>query len=164
MQTVRELVPDDSEAFRELRLEALSLHPDAFGSVYAVEVKDTVADFAAKIACGGLFGGFVDGQLQGMAGFGMSSAAQLNHKGVLGGMYVREIQRGTGLAETVMNAVLTHAKTRVEQVQLSVAVNNERAIRFYRRFGFEAYATEPRALKVGQTYIDELLMVLFFSK
>lgn len=30
----------------------------------------------------------------------------------------------------------------------------------YRRFGFEAYGTEPNALKVGSTYIDEEHMIL----
>jgi ribosomal protein S18 acetylase RimI-like enzyme len=79
-------------------------------------------------------------------------------------MYVREALRGSGLAEAIVKAVLAHARQRVEQVQLTVAVTNERAIRFYRRLGFEAYATEPRALKVGKTYIDELLMVHFFGE
>jgi ribosomal protein S18 acetylase RimI-like enzyme len=163
VRTVRELGADDVEAFREFRLEALRLHPDAFGSVYAVEVKETLVDFAAKIARGGLFGGFVDGRLEGMAGFGVSSAAQLSHKGNLGGMYVREALRSRGLAEAIVKAVLAHARE-LEQVQLSVATTNERAIRLYRRLGFEAYATEPRALKVGQTHIDELLMVHFFGE
>ncbi|PIT06525.1 acyl-CoA acyltransferase [Bradyrhizobium nitroreducens] len=164
MQTVRELEPSDVEAFREIRLEGLRLHPDAFGSVHAVEAKETLADFAAKIVRGGLFGGFVEGRLEGMAGFGVSSAAQLSHKGILGGMYVREALRGSGLAEAIVKTVLAHAGRRVEQVQLSVAATNERAIRFYRRLGFQAYATEPRALKVGQTYIDELLMVRFLGE
>jgi hypothetical protein len=76
MQIIRELGPDDVEAFREIRLEALRLHPDAFGSAHAVEAKETLADFASKIAHGGLFGGLVDQRLEGIAGFGVSSAAQ----------------------------------------------------------------------------------------
>jgi hypothetical protein len=50
--------------------------PDAFGSAHAVEAKETLADFASKIAHGGLFGGLVDQRLEGIAGFGVSSAAQ----------------------------------------------------------------------------------------
>jgi RimJ/RimL family protein N-acetyltransferase len=34
------------------------------------------------------------------------------------------------------------------------------AIRTYRKFGFETYGTEPRALKVGSEYVDEHLMIL----
>jgi ribosomal protein S18 acetylase RimI-like enzyme len=163
MMTVRALEAADVEEFRTLRLEALRLHPDAFGSSYAEESQETLADFAAKIARGGLFGGFFEERLQGMAGFFVPNAAQLRHKGTLGAMYVREAFRGDGLATFIVETLLAHAKERVEQVQLSVAAGNERAIRFYTRMGFAPYATEPRALKVGQTYIDEILMVRFFD-
>lgn len=163
MMSVRALEAADVEEFRTLRLEALRLHPDAFGSSYAEESQETLTDFAAKIARGGLFGGFVEGRLQGMAGFFVPNAAQLRHKGTLGAMYVREALRGGGLATFIVETVLTQAKERVEQVQLAVAARNERAIRFYTRMGFARYATEPRALKVGRTYIDEILMVRFFD-
>jgi ribosomal protein S18 acetylase RimI-like enzyme len=161
MAVVRELVLEDTGELRELRLEALRLHPDAFGSAYEVEAVEPVSECAARIAKGGLFGGFVDGQLLGMAGFSVNNAAQLRHKGTLGGMYVRESARGSGLAEAIANTVLEYAAEWVEQVLLTVAVHNHRAIRFYERVGFKAYATEPRALKVGSKYVDELLMVRF---
>ena len=87
----------------------------------------------------------------------------MRHKGVLFGMYVRESERGSGLAEEILAMIVDVARERVEQLQLSVATTNHRAIRFYRRLGFEAYATEPKALKLGSRYIDELLMVRFLS-
>ena len=163
MRFVRELVFGDAEAFREIRLEALLLHPDAFGSVHAVEATEPISAFEQRITKGGLFGGLKDGLLMGMAGFGAQSAAQLRHKGILGGMYVRDLERGSGLADEIVGAVLEHARSRVELVQLSVATTNDRAIRFYQRLGFKRYATEPKALKVGQRYIDEHLMVLFLD-
>jgi RimJ/RimL family protein N-acetyltransferase len=159
----RELVLGDAAELRELRLEALRLHPDAFGSAYAVEAAEPVSAFAARIAKGGMFGGFVAGSLQGMAGFQIVDAAQLRHKGVLGGMYVCQVARGTGLAEAILRAVLAHAAGRVEQVLLTVSADNRRAIRFYEGKGFVAYGTEPRALKVGARYLDELLMIRFLG-
>ncbi|MFO1048272.1 MAG: GNAT family N-acetyltransferase [Geminicoccaceae bacterium] len=158
---VRRLVPEDASELRELRLEALRLHPGAFGSTHAVEAAEPVSAFAARIAGGCIFGGFIAGRMRGMAGFSVVDAAQLRHKGVLGGMYVRESARGSGLADAIVRAVLTHAAARVEQVLLTVAADNGRAIRFYQRQGFVAYGTEPRALKVGARYLDELLMVHF---
>lgn len=160
---VRQLFPGDATELRELRLEALRLHPDAFGSTYAVEAAELVSAFAARIAGGGLFGGFVDGRMAGMAGFRVVDAAQLRHKGVLGGMYVCEPARGSGLAAAIVQAVLAHAASRVEQILLTVAAENGRAIRFYERQGFVAYGTEPRALKVGAHYLDELLMIRFLD-
>src|SRR5262245_6108931 len=118
---VRELVPGDAPELRELRLEPLRLHPDAFGSTYAVEAAEPASAFAARIANGGLFGGFVSGRMEGMAGFAIADAAQLRHKGTLGGMYVREAMRGSGLADAIVRSLLAHAATRVEQVLLTVA-------------------------------------------
>jgi ribosomal protein S18 acetylase RimI-like enzyme len=161
MAVVRELVPEDTAELRELRLEALRLHPDAFGSAYEVEAAEPMSAFSARVAKGGLFGGFIDGRLLGMAGFSVFDAAQLRHKGTLGGMYVRGSARGSGLAEAIVDTVLEHAAKRVEQVLLTVAAHNRRAIRFYKRLGFKGFATEPRALKVGPRYVDELLMVRF---
>jgi GNAT superfamily N-acetyltransferase len=124
MIVVRELVPEDAGGFRELRLEALRLHPDAFGSAYQVEAVEPVSEFAARIAKGGLFGGFVDGQFLGMVGFSVHDAAQLRHKGTLGGMYVRETAQGSGLATAIVSTVLEHAAEQVEQVLLTVAAHN----------------------------------------
>ena len=76
---VRKLVPDDATELREMRLEVPRLRP------------------APRIANGCLCGGSIDGRMAGMAGFGVVDAAQLRHKGVLGGMSVRESARGGGL-------------------------------------------------------------------
>ena len=43
----------------------------------------------------------------------------------------------------------------LEQILLAVATCQETARALYRRFGFEAYGVEARALKVGERYVDE---------
>jgi len=71
--------------------------------------------------------------------------------------------RGTALAELIVDAVLAYARTRVELIQLSVATTNGRAVRFYERLGFVKYVTEPKALKLGNEYVDEFLLVKFLG-
>jgi ribosomal protein S18 acetylase RimI-like enzyme len=164
MALVRQLLPEDAEALRILRLEALELHPEAFGSSHAEESTRSADAFAAWTTGGYIAGGFVDGRLDAMAGLSIPRTTKQMHKGTLWGVYVRESRRGSGLAEAVMDAVLDHAGTRVEQVHLSVAATNDRAINLYRRLGFEPYGTERRALLVNGIYIDELLMVKFLSR
>ncbi len=158
---VRELGGPDADAYRDVRLEALRLHPGAFGSSYEVEAAEPLDRFRDRLARGGRFGGFVDARLVGTAGFWRHDAARLQHKGVLIGMYVRECERGTGLADEIVNALIAHARTQVELLQLSVATTNGRAVRFYERMGFKTYATEPKALKIDNDYVDEFLMVRF---
>lgn len=164
MTVVRRLLPDDAEEYRSLRLEALRLHPEAFGSSHAEESTRPLSSFADRIACGYIAGGFVDGRLDAMAGLLIPAQAKSQHKGLLWGVYVRENRRGSGVVDAVMTALLAHATEHVEQIHLSVAATNERAIGFYRRLGFESFGTEPRALKVNGIYIDELLMVKFMDR
>jgi len=164
MALVRQLGPADAEALRMLRLESMELYPEAFGSSHAEESARSVDAFAAWTTSGYIAGGFVDNQLDAMAGLSIPRTAKQMHKGMLWGVYVRECRRGSGLAEAVVDAVLDHAGTRVEQIHLSVAAANERAINLYRRLGFQPYGTEPRALMVNGIYINELLMVKFLSR
>jgi L-amino acid N-acyltransferase YncA len=76
------------------------------------------------------------------------------------GMYVQERARGGGLTDQLMRALLAEARSQgIEQVILTVAADNDRARRLYQRWGFSIYGTEPRAIKVPDGYLDEVLMV-----
>ena len=56
-------------------------------------------------------------------------------------------------------------KVKLEQVELSVASQNERAIKMYESFGFEKFGTMPNSWKYEDgTYQDLLIMVKFFQK
>jgi len=47
-----------------------------------------------------------------------------------------------------------------EQVLLSVATTQTAAARLYRSLGFESFGCEPKALKIGDRFVDEEYMVL----
>jgi ribosomal protein S18 acetylase RimI-like enzyme len=69
--------------------------------------------------------------------------------------------RQRGLARQLLHALFTYARTRgIEQIRLSVNVENPPAARLYRAFGFESYGREPRAMRVDDRYYDEDLMML----
>ena len=87
-------------------------------------------------------------------------AVKLRHKGVLWGMYIRPEVRGTGLAAALVQRVVEHARTLVEEICLTVVASNASACRLYSVAGFKEYGLERRALKVGSEYYDELLMAL----
>jgi ribosomal protein S18 acetylase RimI-like enzyme len=63
----------------------------------------------------------------------------------------------------MMSTVLEHAcrLEGVEQVLLAVTTTQEAAAKLYRSLGFESYGCEPRALKIGERYLDEEYLVLF---
>lgn len=156
---VRRLTPDDAENARAVRLEGLKLHPEAFSRDYEQDEKRGLEEWRARLASGAWFGGFVDGALSGICAFARGDSSKTAHTGKLGGMYVREAARGTGLASAIFEAVIDHATAQVEQLELTVNANNARAIKFYERHGFRTVGRMPHALRVDGRYYDELSMV-----
>lgn len=158
---VRRLGPRDVADYRDLRLEGLKVHPEAFASSWEHEVDKPASWWEERLETNAVFGGWVNSSpLVGLAGFSVQDGVKLQHKGVLWGMYVRPQARGTGLAAVLVNQVVEHARTLVEDVCLTVVASNAAAHRLYGEAGFVEYGLERRALKVGSEYYDELLMAL----
>ena len=156
---VRPLRADEPALYRDIRLEALRTHPEAFGASFDNEAAQPLAFFSGRLANNVIFGGFQDQTLLGTAGFMLQSGAKREHKGMFWGMYVRPAARGTGLSRRLVEAVLDHARGRVELIQLTVVADNTVARRLYASLGFEPYGVEVKSLKVEGRYLDEVLMV-----
>ena len=163
MIMIRRLDPDDAPAFADIRLEGLRLAPEAFGSDIEKEQAWPLEQFADRLSNSAVFGCEEHSALLGVAGFFALSDRKVRHRGVLWGMYVREAARGRGLGAQLVEAVLDHARDRVEQIHLDVAVDNTAAVALYERCGFRRYGTEPRSLKIGDRYLDAHLMVFIFD-
>jgi RimJ/RimL family protein N-acetyltransferase len=158
---VRRLETDDIESYRELRLEGLKCHPEAFSSSWEYEAGKPVSWWAERLELNTILGGWVEkSPLIGVAGLRVPNAVKLRHKGVLWGMYVRPEARGTGLAAALVQKVVEHARTLVEEICLTVVAENPAARRLYNTAGFKEYGLERRAPKVGGEYYDEVLMAL----
>lgn len=163
--SLRRLGAADAASYRELRLDGLRRHPEAFGAAWEDEAGQPLAWFAARLAGNAVFGGWLHGDsLAGVAGLMVPPGLKQRHKGILWGMYVRPEARGTGMAPALVQGVLEQAAGTVEEVRLTVAASNEPAVRLYARFGFRAYGCEPRGLKVGGRYFDEMLMALSLGR
>jgi len=160
---IRELVAGDVAAFRHLRLEALQTYPDAFGSTYETEMSRPLGYFVERLEKNVILGGFDHGELIGMVGFYQRSGPKDRHKGAIWGMYVKPGLQGSGLASALLDSVIELVKMQVEQIQLTVVTTNRRAVRFYETSGFRSYGIEKAALKSGENYFDELLMVRFLT-
>jgi RimJ/RimL family protein N-acetyltransferase len=151
----------DAASFRELRLEGLNNHPEAFGASWEDESAKPDPWWSERLETNTVFGGWIDDSpLLGVAGFRMHAATKLRHKGILWGMYVRPAARGTGLAAALVQRVIEHAQPLVEEICLTVVASNAAAHRLYGSAGFEQYGLERRALKIGNEYFDEVLMAL----
>src|SRR6266849_1835515 len=114
---VRRLETHDVASYRELRLEGLKAHPEAFGSTWEYEADKPASWWAERLETNRVFGGWVDGSpLVGVAGVRVQEAVKLRHKGVLWGMYVRSQARRTGLAAALVLRIVGHAQPLVEEI------------------------------------------------
>jgi ribosomal protein S18 acetylase RimI-like enzyme len=154
---LRRLSPADAIIYRERRLEALRLAPDAFGSTFAVENAEPLTWFADRLARSAVFGAFGGEELRGIAAFLTRQGQKEAHKGMLVGMYVRPDARNAGIGRWLAEAVIEHARREVEILQLSVVAGNEPARHLYTSLGFVEYGLEKNALKENGRYWDEVL-------
>jgi ribosomal protein S18 acetylase RimI-like enzyme len=162
---IRALSAADAEAYRAIRLEALSLVPDAFASSYEEESARPLETFRERLA--GKFGGitfaaFVGSEIAGTAEALREDRLKTRHKLLLVGVYVRPACRGRGLGEMLVGRVLQHARELgdIAIVQLKVACDNRPACALYDRLGLRVYGIERRAIKLGERFIDEELRAI----
>jgi ribosomal protein S18 acetylase RimI-like enzyme len=164
---IRLLTPDDAEAFWHLRLEALRNDSASFADSAEEHLATTVETARARLVKNDFISNFVvgvfeDGHLTATAGFYRYSHNKERHKGHIWGVYVRPESRGKGVASALMKEIVRRARAigGLEQITL-VASANLPAQRLYKALGFESYGIERHSLKIGDQYVDDVLMVLW---
>jgi ribosomal protein S18 acetylase RimI-like enzyme len=145
--TIRRLLPEDRELYRDLRLRAMADAPTAFGSTYEREAGLTDQEWAQRLAPEGFpaFVCTVDDVAVGLVGYGPSvddpSIAYLFS------MWVDPAARGTGAADALVAEVLRHSAGQgCTVVRLHVTEGNDRAERLSERHGFG---------RTGESYVRD---------
>jgi RimJ/RimL family protein N-acetyltransferase len=163
---IRQALSEDADALLDLRLEALSRHPEAFAADIDLTVADGTQGWVKQItenaqnhsgvvsiACHG------DG-LVGMAGIARGHWPKTRHFGTLWGVYVKSMWRGFHIAEAMINEICEWSTERgVKVIYLGVTVSEKSTIRCYSRCGFTEYGIEPKVIFYKGIYYDQVLMV-----
>jgi ribosomal protein S18 acetylase RimI-like enzyme len=159
---VRQLGPDDRDAYFSLRLQGLKAHPEAFAMSYdeALQRGPSLHDATLQGTCTDagdfLLGAFAGagGPLVGIVGLFRAARIKECHKASVGGMYVSPEASGRGVGRALLAELLVRAQRMegLQQIQLVVASRNEAARRLYESFGFHTYGRE-----IGAMCIDGVL-------
>ncbi len=162
---VRVLTPADQPRWRALRLEALERFPQAFLTTAEEQRHRAAADDRAQLAQGRWRGLFHGDDLIGLGALIPMSYAAAAHRFEISGLYVSEAHWGTDAAQSFLDAVEAEARQKgALQLELSVAANNPRAIRFYERNGYERFGTQPRAILVDGAGQDDFFYVKMLDR
>lgn len=162
---IKIITPRFAEAYYRLRLEALQDSPDSFSTLYEDALNHPIEKTRTQLATAHsiTFGVFDNEKLIGNMTLVHNQTPKMNHKASIVAVYVSPDFRRMGVAAKLMDKLMEHALhlEGLEQLQLMVASSNLRAKKFYQRFGFTVYGIEVNAMKTGNRYIDEELMVKF---
>ena len=159
----------DLDRYRRLRLEALRTEPTAFGSSYEIEASAKADKYRDRLlgSADNFVLGACDGeQLIGIGGFFRETAPKRQHIGSVWGVYVTPSFRGRGIGRSLLTSMVERARVLadLEHILLSVTSENAAALALYRSLGFEAWGTEPAALKYEGVDYDETHMLLRLSQ
>lgn len=162
---IRLLGPLDVKIYRDIRLEALLNHPEAFSSSYDEEKENALDIYASRLQSDEsfTFGAFENDKLIGVVTLVKEKKLKLKHRANIVAMYVSPEKRGIGIGNCLMVEAIKKAKSLsgIEQIYLTVVTTNESAKKLYTSLGFDCFGRDKRALKFGHTYYDEDHMVLF---
>jgi RimJ/RimL family protein N-acetyltransferase len=163
---VRELQTADAPAYKALRDHALAHHEDAFTSDAPAEALRSAQSYAARLGAGsdGTFtlGAFRGDALVGAVTCDRDARTKVRHVGHVTGMMVRVDEQSRGVGRALLDALIARASADAElhQLTLNVTVGNAAALKLYERAGFQRYGTLPRAIRVGDRFLDKHHMLL----
>ena len=166
---IRLLTAADLPAYKVLRDDMLSSHPEAFTSDATEERAKEPTDYLHRLGLDrrerGQFvlGAWRGERLLGAIGCERDRRKKGRHVGHVVGMMVRPQVRRRGLGRDLLEALLGESRRTegLEMLTLSVTAGNVAALRLYESAGFVTYGKLPRAIRLDNgRYHDKVHMVL----
>ena len=165
MISYRSIEAADAQKFIDLRTRGLIEVPLAFGASPEDDRFRTVESVHELLKIGPdnvIFGAFDGDTMAGVIGIYRDHHVKARHKMHIWGMYVAPEHRRRGIARTLIDTALEHAKRQpgVEWVNLGVSTTTPGAQALYEGAGFRRWGVEPDALRHDGKQGDEIWMIV----
>ncbi|WP_455873877.1 N-acetyltransferase family protein [Rhizobium yanglingense] len=156
---IRLLGPEEIEAFRQIRLEALQTEPAAYASTAADWESLTHDEWHHRLTNNAVFVAFHREKPVGMMGLMRQQSSKMAHRATIIMVYVHKSFRGLGAASALLERLTGHAReVGIRQLELAVSAQNPPAIRFYEREGFSQVGRIPGGIIHDGEEIDDVVM------
>lgn len=161
---MRKLNPQDLQAFKQIRLEALQTNPESFGSNFAREMAYEDSKFLQLMVSDDsryILGMFDDDALVSTMGVFSPNGSPADVVAIWG-VYTMPEFRGQKISKQILLRVIEDAKSNpaLNKIQLGVTDASVAAQALYKSAGFETYAVEADAIVHGELSMCEILMEL----
>lgn len=103
-----------------------------------------------------------DEKIVGMSGLLFNKQERKKHVALIAWVYVLKDYRRRGIANALLNELIRISKEINDLEKLTLMVNNSQieAIEMYKKFGFTERGVLKKDLKVGEKYLDTIIMEL----
>ncbi|HEY4082822.1 MAG TPA: GNAT family N-acetyltransferase [Burkholderiaceae bacterium] len=153
---LRLLAESDLHAYKRLRDQMLTRHPDAFTSDAETERARDAASYRSRLSGGSkgtclftLVAASEGGELAGAISCERELRAKVRHIAHVAGMMVAPDHQGRGIGRELLEAAmrLLSKQDSIELITLSVTSSNKVAVKLYETCGFSRYGRLGGALK-----------------
>lgn len=164
---IRKLLPNQSNSYRELRLQCLKHHPEYFTTNYQDEKTKKTLFFQAYIEQADtnnfVIGAFHNNVLIGISGFKRHERKKINHGGVIIQVYVISEFQGRKIGSNLVKHTLDEAFKidGIEQIEIGVISSNKKAKNIYENLGFKNFGLHKNFLKIDNNYYHHNMMMIF---
>jgi ribosomal protein S18 acetylase RimI-like enzyme len=158
MIEIRKLEPNDNEAYRALWHYAITEHSAYFR---IAPTDDLPMGIPTQFKPDSFtLGAFIHQTLVGIVSLERDARIKARHKSLIFRMFIHPDAAGQGVGKTLLQHLISLAKDLgdLRYLYLTVLASNTRAIGLYSSLQFQAFAREPGAVLIGDSYIDELQM------
>jgi GNAT superfamily N-acetyltransferase len=158
---VRQLTASDLAAYRALHRFGMEESPLGFVDVAATDAARPDADVETMLIRGDGWGVFDGERLVGKLTIDALPYPSLAHTFWVHAVYVHPDARGTGASSKLIRAAIDAAQAKgASRIALWVNGANAHAKALYERIGFRQIGHIPGGIKVGDAYVDDVLMTL----